>query len=262
MANEFPDWLNDFVTASFGEYQVLDPASFVQKIKDEQSLNQQNELTKNMLNHDDQSNVKGMNDQTGDVFEVAVKTDKKKNDKGCQIEFSSGKYKDKYLCSSIEDFCNGRYAHLKTQSLQIIAEEIAKDYNYIMNFVETSIASNSDSISIETALEVTNKIVNESRIADADYKKICSKLNYDDLNIYNSYIKNANIKVLAPVSQIEYYIDYIKNFKEYKIASQDLKQIYNLKNRIASIEKFRIIANELSEEFKKDSVLRNITLGE
>ena len=262
MSSKFPDWLNDFVTSSFGEYQVLDPASFVQRMKDEQSINQQNELTKNILNHEDQSNVKGMNDQTGDVFEVVVKTDKQKKDKGCQVEFASGLYKEKYLCSSIEDFCNGRYAHLKNQSIQLIAEEIAKDHTYVLNFVETSIASNSDSISIETALDVTNKIVSESRMADSDYKKICSKLNYDDFKIYNSYLKSANINVMAPVSQVEYYIDYIKNFKEYKMASQDPRLIDNLKNRIASIEKFRMIANELSEEFKKDSVLRNIILGE
>ncbi len=262
MASKHPDWLNDFVVAAFGEYEVLNPSNFVQKMKDEQSLNQQLELTKNVLNHEDQSNVKGINDQTGDTFEVVLKVNKNKNDKGCQVEFASGRYKEKYISSSIDDFCNGRYAHLKTQSLQTIAEEIAKDHVYVTNFVETSIASNSDSITIETALDFTNKIIKNSRLADSDYRKICSKLNDEDLNVYNSYLSNANIKISASNAQIQYYVDYIKNFKEYKIASQDKDKLIHLQNRVSSIEKFKTIAPELSEEFKKDSILRDIRLGE
>lgn len=260
---QIPEWLNNFVNASFGQYDVMNPKDFVQKMNDE-SENLQNQNLFKLDPHDpiEKSNVEGMNDQTGDRFEVVVKMQKNKDDKGMQIEFASGEFKDNYICSSIDDFCNGRYAHLKTQPLQFVAEEIAKDVNYITNFIETSIASNSDSISIETALDVTQKISKNSCLADSDYKKICSKLNEEDVNIYNTYLKNANIRILAPISHVQYYIDYIKNFREYKLASANTEVISILQARIASIEKFKSMTNELSEEFKKDSILRNIKLGE
>ncbi len=134
-----------------------------------------------MLNQEDQANVKGINDQTGEVFEVVVKDiDKKKKDKGLQIEFVGGRHGERYICSSIEDFCNGRYTHLVSQPLQVVAEEIAKDNSFINNFIDISIAGNSESINIETALDITNKITKESYISDSDYKKICAKLNYED----------------------------------------------------------------------------------
>ncbi len=263
MSTEFPDWLNDFITASFGEYQLMNQHQLVQQQLDSQSLNQQNELNKNMLNQEDQANVKGINDQTGEVFEVVVKDiDKKKKDKGLQIEFVGGRHGERYICSSIEDFCNGRYTHLVSQPLQVVAEEIAKDNSFINNFIDISIAGNSESINIETALDITNKITKESYISDSDYKKICAKLNYEDLNSYNVYLKSANIKIAATQSQIKYYVDYIKNFKEYKLSSQDPKKIESLKSRIASVEKFKKIAKELSEEFKKDPILQNINIGE
>jgi len=260
---KFPEWLNNFVNASFGQYEVMNPHDFVQKMNDEQQSLQQ----KNTFNYDskdtiEKSNVEGINDQTGDRFEVVVKMEKNKDDKGMQVEFASGDFKDNYICSSIDDFCNGRYAHLSTQPLRVVAEEIAKDVNYINNYIETSIASNSDSITIETALDVTLKITKNSSISDSDYKKICSKLNYEDATVYNNYLKNAGVKILAPVSSVQYYVNYIKNFKEYLMASANPEAISDLQVRVASIEKFKSIASELSEEFKKDEILRNIKLGE
>lgn len=255
-----PEWLNDFILTSFGQYQVMNQRDFVQKIKDDQSsLNQQNTLD-NRKTVKDKANFEGMNDQTGEPFEVVVDNNKEqqKRDKGLQIEFSSGKNKEKYICSSIDDFCNGRYAHLKSQpSLIAIAEEIGRDNAYIINFIETSIASNSDSMTIESALNLTDKITNNSSISEQDYNKISSKLNYEDINIYNVYLAQAKIEIKKAVNDINYYMDYIKNFREYKIAS-----IPELQQRISSIEKFKEIRAELEQEFKKDSILKNIEIGE
>ncbi len=255
-----PEWLDDFIMTSFGQYQVMNQRDFVQKIKDDQSsLNQQNTLD-NRKTVKDKANFEGMNDQTGEPFEVIVDNmkEQQKKDKGLQIEFSSGKNKEKYICASIEEFCDGRYAHLKAQpSLVAIAEEIGKDNAYIINFIETSIASSSDFVTIESALNITDKIVHESSINEQDYNKITSKLNYEDLNIYNTYLAQAKIEVKKSVHNVDYYLDYIKNFKEYKIAS-----IPELQKRISSIGKFKEIRAELEQEFKKDSILKDIEIGE
>lgn len=255
-----PEWLNDFIMTSFGQYQVLNQRDFVQKMKDDQSSINQKNMLDNRQTVKEKSNAEGINDQTDEPFEVIVNNDKDalKKDRGLQIEFSSGKNKEKYICSSIEDFCDGRYSHLKNQpSLQAIAQEIAKDNAYIINFIETSVASNAESLAIETALSITDKIIRNSSISEQDYKKIASKLNYDDLNIYNNYLNQTKIEIRKSVHDVNYYLDYIKNFKEYKTSS-----LPELQQRISSIEKFKEISAELKEEFKKDSILKNIEIGE
>lgn len=255
--SRLPQWLSDFVTAGFGQ-EVMPQKDFVKNIKDQQSLQQQNDFNNTFRNTEDKANAVGVNDQTGDSFEVVVvNQNKSKKDKGLQVEFSSAKH-GKYVCAAIEDFCDGRYAPLAEQPLQAIAETIAKDCVYISNFIETSIAGNSDSITIETALDVTSKITHQSSISELDYKKICAKLNDDDLEIYNTYLTHSKIRIAKPVSNIDYYIDYIKNFKEYKMATEDKSSIESLKTRIGSIEKFRAIRSELLEEFSKDPILRFI----
>jgi hypothetical protein len=266
---ELPDWINDFVLKSFGGYEVMNQQDFVQRQKQEESLNQQNTINEGYKDSDEKSNAIGINDQTGDKFEVVVnKVNKDKKDVGMRVEFSSGVNKDKYICSSLSDFCGGRYANLEGFPLEMVASTIAKDHSYIVNFIETSIASNSDSITIETALDITKKITKNSSIDKGDHKKICSKLNNDDLTIYNIYLANAGIKitdatVADKVSDLGYYMNYIRNFKEYVLAADDKeKGLPLLKARIASIEKFSALKDALADEFKKDTVLCNIEFGD
>ena len=250
-----PQWLNDFVTANFGE--VIPQRDLVQNIKDQQSLQQQNEFNQGFRNNEDKANAVGMNDQTGESFEVVVNNQPKgKKDKGLQVEFSSAK-NGKYVCATIEDFCDGRYAALSEQPIKVIAEAIAKDCIYVSNFIETSIAGNSDTIAIETALDLTSKITHNASISELDYKKICSKLNNDDLDIYNIYLTHSKISIAKPVSNINYYVDFIRNFKEYKMVAEasDANALNLLKTRISSIEKFKSIRSELLVEFGKDPIL-------
>ncbi len=264
MSRELPNWLDEFVLQSFGSYDVMNQQDFVQKVKEEQSLNQQNSINDVFRDESQKSNAVGINDQTGDRFEVVVnKVNKNKNDKGLQVEFSSGMYKDKYICSSIDDFCNGKYSHLKNLPIKSIAKEIARDNDYIFNYIETSIASNSESISVETAIDITNRIMKNSSLIESDHKKICSKLNCEDLNLYNTYLSNSNIRITKNSLELQYYIDYIKNFKEYKLASNNVKNSLSLlSKRIISIDKFSNIKKELIQEFKKDPILSRINFGE
>jgi len=267
--NEIPEWLNDFVLKSFAGYEVMNQQDFVQKQKDEQSLNQQNSINDTYRDESEMSNAIGINDQTGDKFEVVVnKMNKDKKDKGLQVEFASGAKKDKYICSSLAEFCGGRYANLEGFPLDMVANTIAKDHSYIINFIETSIASNSESITIETALDITKKIIKDSSISKSDHRKICSKLNNDDLTIYNIYLANSGVKIaeqpsMDTVSDLGYYMNYIRNFKEYVLAADDKEEgLPLLKARIASIEKFNTLKDALAGEFKKDSVLCDIEFGD
>ena len=131
--NEIPEWLNDFVLKSFAGYEVMNQQDFVQKQKDEQSLNQQNSINDTYRDESEKSNAIGINDQTGDKFEVVVnKMNKDKKDKGLQVEFASGAKKDKYICSSLAEFCGGRYANLEGFPLDMVANTIAKDHSYII----------------------------------------------------------------------------------------------------------------------------------
>jgi hypothetical protein len=212
---------------------------------------------------DGKANAIGVNDQSGESFEVVVEQKKAIKDKGLQVEFSSAKG-GKYVCATLEDFCDGRYAYLAKLPLenvtQHIANEIAKDCVYVSNFITTSIAGDSDSIMLSTALDITSKIQHNSSISELDYKKIASKLNIDDQEVYDTYLTHSKISIAKPTSNINYYIDYIKNFKEYQVASEilDKSAISSLKTRISSVEKFRVISSELLVEFSKDPILRMI----
>lgn len=257
-----PNWLNDFITAGAGE--MMNQQQFVQQMKDQQSINQQNSFNTNMVNDTDgKANAIGVNDQSGESFEVVVEQKKGLKDKGLQVEFSSAKG-GKYVCAALEDFCDGRYSYMSNLPLrnvpQHIANEIAKDCVYVANFITASIAGDSDSITLSTALDITSKIQHNSSINELDYKKIVSKLNMNDQEIYDTYLSHSKISIAKPISDINYYINYIKNFKEYQVAAENMDKnaINSLRTRISSVEKFRVISSELLVEFVKDPILRTI----
>ncbi len=258
-----PQWIEDFILKSFGQTNGYNPSNFVNTMNEQNDRNTQDAINKMWLNdgHENGSgNLKDQNNQDETKTEVNVKKIKDKKDVGLQIEFSSGKNKEKYICSSIEDFCNGKYVHLKNEPENIISSEIMKDKEYILKYLDASMASNFDTITIESAIDLTEKIQVNSSLLENDYKKIVSKLSDRESFIFEQYLKNKNIKVKASKDKLKYYVDFIKDFKEYKIAANNPSSINieRLRNRVASIDTLNNFKEDLLNEFSNDEILNKI----
>ena len=269
--SKYPHWVDDFLSAFGGQYDTLNQKDFVEQQnqnKDRQNMNSMNEFTR--TNPDDAAVENGINDQTGNKFEVVVKKDrddKAIKNKSLQVQFSSGENKELYTCSSIDDFCNGKYANLKNEPLGKIAKAIAEDNKFVVSFIETSVAANIEQMEIEQAIKLANAVTKEKTILESDYYKLCSKLDSDNIKIFANFLGACGISVVSnrgnAKQDVSYYMNFIKDFKEYKVAKQtkNSRDINSLKDRIASIKIFEKVQAELNEEFKKDEILKLI-IGE
>jgi len=268
--SKYPLWLDEFMSAFGGQNEILNQKDFVQQQNQQQNrenMNSMNELMKN--NTEDSAIENGVNDQTGNKYEIVVQRDrdeKARKDRGLQVQFSSGENKELYICSSINDFCNGKYSNLKNESLDKIAKIIAKDNQFVISFLENSIAANTEQMEIEQAIKIANSITKNDSILESDYDKICSKLDEDNIKIFSNYLGTCGISVVSNRNSIKqdvsYFIDFIKDFKEYKTAKDNLniENINRLKYRIASIKTFEKVKSELNQEFQKDNILKFVAM--
>lgn len=268
--SKYPSWVDEFMSAFGSQYDTLIQKDFVQQQtqqKERENMDSMNQLMRN--NTEDTAVENGINDQTGNKFEVVVKKDrdeKARKDRGLQVQFSSGENRELYICSSIDDFCNGKYSHLKEESLDKIVKTIAKDNNFVLSFLETSVAANIEQIEIEQAIKIANSITKDYSILESDYDKLCSKLDEDNIKIFSNYLGTCGISIIANRNSIKkdvsYYIDFIKDFKEYKTAEKNrsFENIKKLKNRIASIKTFEKVKSELNQEFQKDNILKFVAM--
>jgi hypothetical protein len=247
---------DDFFKELFA-YELEDQRGMVKRLDDQIKENGVKspfgESIKN--NTQNSANKSGINDQSGKPYQIIVEKNNK-NKENVQVQFSSTN-KDLFIESDLDNFCNGRYASLKDENCEKIAEILDKDNNYIFGFIEATIASLKDNICIKQAESLINKVNDENFVLDSDYNKIISKLDNNDKKELNSYVSKNDIILISSSKkkEIEYKLDYIKNFKEYKTAD-----INGLKNRIASVDMIKNDIKYLKNKFKKDSILKNIIL--
>ncbi len=267
MSEKLPNWMDNFITGAFGSGDFSTQREMVQDKKEQQSLNGQNAFNDYFRDDSGSASKDGINKETGERYDVRVKKEKitknkiEQKDLGLQIEFSSGKHKDKYICSSLDDFCNGKFSHLKNESLEKIAKEISDNNKFVFNFLEASTASLSDSIQLETALSIANNITHNAKLLDIDYRKLCSKLNLEDVETFDKCLKNAGISVIKNnlPNRVSYYLDFIKNFEEYKLAKNNSSYVEKLKNRVGAITLTdKELKESLYKEFQNDEILKKI----
>lgn len=284
-------WIDDFISA-FGQYS--DNSSYMPR--DQKSLVRDY----NNIGNQNAENGKGASEEsyqmqssdplTGEEYSIEMKTDKKPKDKKelewiqreMTVTFTSLNNKDKFVSATLGTLCGGKYSHLAEKSIDEIAGVLSADVNNIFNYADSSIASYSDRINSDQAFRIAKSIAEKAQISYFDYEKICSKLNADHLDGFNSMLKSANIKIAYPMNVLEgeiaqikmhrqaaalakekedkgkkvsYYLDLFRSFKEYKLADQQ-----SLKKRIATVLPLirEDIKNDLIEELKKDSITRDI----
>lgn len=287
------EWISQFIEA-FGQtgdssnYFVRDQRSLVQ---DYVNTNGKNTQTQQDENNEQSYHLDGKDPQTGEDFSLDIKTDKlKPKDKREEewvkremtVTFTSLNNKNKFISSSIDSLCGGRYSHLINEPLPAVAAALVTDFNTILNYADSSVASYSDRITPQQAFRIARSISDNKKLSFFDYEKISSKLSEEHQDQFNDMLKSSSINISYPLNTLEkeiadkkaviesermenirlareksinYYVSFVKDFKEYK-----LKNIPVLQKRVASILSVvdEDIRKDVIVELKKDSVTREI----
>jgi uncharacterized protein YeeX (DUF496 family) len=264
---KLPDWIEGFIE-SFGEFATQQ--EFVNSITD--PSNPDNIDSAN-LPMDETYTETDKNRPDSKNFEVVVNKKKKKDKNttrnvGTTVLFASGKNKQNIVQADIDTFCGGRYAYLKDESAENIAKIISKDTDFISNYIEASSIKYLDDASVEEAINLINNLHIKDNMSVGDYNKISSRLNEDNVRAFDDYLIASSIRVSKPIREnVDYYLNYFKDFAEYKLASQGFNTEYNisqLKIRIASMEPAIVSSygaeglRTLKSNFKSDQILKNL----
>jgi hypothetical protein len=250
-----------------GQYLPRDPRDIVRDYE----RNNRNEMANESQNQSgdevEQDTQYGFSKQTGERFEVDVKTIKEKVPKDPQekewvkremmVTFTSLDDHSKMICSTLSGLCGGRYSDLSYLSVGEVAEHLTKEYDQIFTHADTSLAKYAEVIDSKQAFRVVRSISENNIISHGDYEKLKLKLTPHFESEFDNLLAEAKIKVAYPIQQSDpsdFYINYVQDLKEYR-----LKDMPSLRPRIASMlsamednEKERILA-----KFKQDEFLKN-----
>lgn len=272
---KLPDWLDSFIE-SFGSENAKPSGyatqeEFVKSISDQTNSSNSSENGLPVDNSRPEIS-KNLNSKNNTEVIVQRKKDKTKDgykDMGMTVQFASGKNKEKIISADIQHFCNGKYASLINESIDKVAKIISDDSEFINKYIEASAVKYSDDADLEEVINLINNLNIQEKISHQDYRKISSKLNNDNIKAFDKYLEASGIQVINnnDNEKINYYVDYIKNFSEYKLIKSGIdtsKNMKKLKLRIASIEPNIISVsgekglNKLKSIFKTDEILNQL----
>ena len=206
------DWVESFIRA-FGQeasnsFEFRNQNDFVaqqNKVDDRDQINQINRDAEEMKHKDENLNMNAEDEATGDEYVIELKrTETGPDRKDVNITFSCVNDKNKYVSSTLEGLCEGRYSSYADQSLKTIATVLCSEYEFIFNYVDASLAKYTEALDSSKAIKIA-EIAKDSdgMISYIDYKKIGSKLSSDGLKEFNQRLATANIKVYYPASHIK-----------------------------------------------------------
>jgi hypothetical protein len=289
------NWIDDFLSA-FGQtgngdssnYFVRDQRSLVQEYVNTEGKNSQ---TKQDEKDEQSYHLDGQDSQTGEEFSLDITSDKLKPKnkreeewvrREMTVTFTSRDNKDKFISASIDSLCGGRYAHLADKPLPVVAATLVGDFNTILSYADSSVASYADRITPQQAYKIARSVSENKKISYFDYEKIISKLSQDHQSQFHDLLKSASIHINYPINVLEkdiatkranieaarieqarvtreksinYYVAFVKDFQEYH-----LRDLPILKTRIASVLSVvdEGIKNDVIAELKKDAVIQAI----
>lgn len=248
------------------QYLPRDPRDIVRDYE-RNNRNQINESEHAQQDEIEQNTQYGHSEQTGERFEVDVKTIKQKPPKDAlekewmkremMVTFTSLDDSNKVICSTLSSLCGGRYASLTYLPVVEVAEHLSKEYDKVVAYADASLARYSEIIDSKQAFRVARSIAENNIITHGDYEKLKSKLSSYFEKEFDNMLAEAKIKIAYPITQsknFDFYINYVKDLKEYQ-----LRNMPALRPRIASM----LSAMEDSEravvleKFKEDEFLKN-----
>ncbi len=287
------DWINNFLDAFAQSGENANPFARDQKslVQDYNNTHNRNMQSQQDNNEQQSYHLDGKDPQTGEDFALDIKTDllkarnKREEDwvkREMTVTFTSLNNKDKFISSSIDNLCGGRYAHLVDQPIPVVATALVTDFNTIWNYADSSVASYSDRITPQQAYRIARSVSDNMKLSYFDYEKISSKLSGEHQDQFNDMLKSANVNISYPLNTLEkemsdakivaeasrleslrqakqnainYHVDFIKDFQEYK-----MRNTAALKHRVAAVLSVvdEGIRNDVIAELKKDAVIQAI----
>ena len=286
------DWIEEFLSAFGQSGESANPFVRDQRSLVQDYVNTNGKNTQTQSDEADQQSyhLDGKDPQTGEDFALDIKTDKLKPrnkreeewvKREMTVTFTSLDNKDKFISSSIDNLCGGRYAHLIDQELPVVAAALVTDFNDILNYADSSVASYADRITPQQAYRIARSVSENLKLSFFDYEKISSKLSGEHKNKFDEMLGTSSIKIAYPLNVLEkeiaereataeamrvseiknardnainYHVSFIRDFQEYK-----LKNIPTLQKRVAAVLSVvdEGIRNDVIEELKKDSVFHS-----
>lgn len=205
------DWVEDFI-ASFGQvsnsFEFRNQTDFVaqqNEIEDREQVDQINRDSEEMLKKDENLSLNAEDESTGDEYVLELKrTEDTPDRKDVNVTFSCVNDKGKYVSSTLEGLCEGKYASHTGKSLKEIASALCSDFEYIFSYVDASLAKYSDALDTNKAIKIAELVKDaEGMVSYIDYKKIGAKLSSDSLIEFNEKLATSNIKIYYPTSYIK-----------------------------------------------------------
>jgi len=206
------DILADEFIKSFGDgsnsFEFQNQNDFVaeqNKVEDREQIDQMNRESEDMFDKDENLSLNAEDESTGEEYVLELKRSEVGPDrKDVSVTFSCVNDNNKYVSSTLDGLCEGRYAAHSKDSLKSIAKVLCSDYEYIFNYVDASLAKYSEALDSSKAIKIAELAKDpEGMVSYSDYKKIGSKLSSDGLIEFNEKLATANIKVYYPTSHIK-----------------------------------------------------------
>lgn len=271
LENSFLEAFGQSIDAPGGQYLYRDQKDIVRDYNRNKNVEKSNEVSEIYRNELEEHTQVGTSKDTGERFEINVKTFKPKDDREREwieremmVSFTSLDDESKKVVSTLSGLCRGKYASYKSLPANEVADHLSKECDFVFKYAEASMAIYSDIIDAKQAFRIAKSIAEKNIISNIDYEKIQSKLlptacsEFDrllgDARICVAYPVDDNIKT-ADAKDVDYYINYIKDLKEYRLGDTD-----GLRNRVASIlaQSDQDTRVGLILQIKKDASLKNI----
>lgn len=213
---------------------------------------------------EDKHREDGVDLETGEEFKVEVHKyslkprdmkDKQEKDWVSQeaiITITSLDDDTRSIRSSLNDLCNGRYASYISLSSEEIAKKLMESQREIFGHIEASMASYSSAINAEDGVRLARAASTENSISSRDYAVIKNKIEHGQVDDFEEKISKAGIKISQAEANVDYYLAYIRDFKEYKTGNEEA-----LFNRVSSMlsEMKPEVKARLINKLRQDEIL-------
>jgi hypothetical protein len=267
------DWLDKFISSFAAEtYQYRDQKDVYRDTQQGTTGVNQEKVNPSSKQDDGQmqkiEREDGVDETTGEEFTVEVHKyslkpkdpkDKQERDWVAQeamVTITSLDDEARSIHSNLSDLCNGRYANLIELSSSDIAKKLVTCHKEIFGHIEASMANYSNVINADSAMRLVQAATSLGAINFNDYNSIRNKVESGQVENFDRLITKANIQFSGRTSNTDYYMDYIRDLKEYKTANMQ-----ELKPRIANIlgAMRPELRNELIKKLSQDSILSKLT---
>ncbi len=251
-------WITEFIKSFGGEGNLFrnpgDGLADYNTNMSNQNAGQAMEENRDRIDDSDRAKLSGTDPQTGDRFELEVKRLKKHRDKTEQkwidrekdlVTITNLDNSKKFINSTLDTLCGGKYAGLSTKPLDEVAKTLAADYGEIFDYVDASLANYANYIDAKQAFRLAQSVSANGKISHLDYEKLTGKLDKTGVSELDKLLAGEKTRVVYPLEVIEKSAKVSIHTLEYKPGLEiDCEE--EMKNIKAEVEDEKEVAYKLN----------------